>query len=541
MANTSLVKKLVLLLCVTALILCTLTSCNGEDLPADTFGNTPSGTTSEDDHFNNEFNSSSDRPIKPTSSYPSHISFPSFNSIQGFSKNNGNSVRGYNYMPSVTEIMPAINIETADGKDTFVTDYGRDEKILDLIDYVGAKISVTGCEDKYRMNGIEAEVKVRGNYTLDYDKKPIRIKFTKKQGMLGLNGGNKFKSWVLLADYKDLSLSHNSVAYYLGNVLLGSDGLYCTDFRTVEVYINGRYWGVYILAEQQEVKEGRTSVPEVPKDYKEKDIGYFFEYDNYYVDEQNMPNGAGDPTFTIDYGTGRYFQKGYTVKSDINDKKQLNFLKSYVQNAFRIIREATMGNFYKFNNNNNGLIAAPEITNPKQAIEKVLNIDSVVDMYILSEICRDPDIAMSSFYLSLDMTQSGTKKINLEAPWDFDSGLGIKNDDAANTHGLYAAETANPWLHVLTSQDWFWDMVKAKWAKLKQHGILDNTLNLVLKQKTVYEKYYARNYQRWSDRIGWGLGILRDEHATYKNQAQAADYLHSWLKERFNYLDSQWE
>ena len=84
-------------------------------------------------------------------------------------------------------------------------------------------------------------------------------------------------------------------------------------------------------------------------------------------------------------------------------------------------------------------------------------------------------------------------------------------------------------------------MVKAKWAKLKQHGILDNTLNLVLKQKTVYEKYYARNYQRWSDRIGWGLGILRDEHATYKNQAQAADYLHSWLKERFNYLDSQWE
>ena len=256
MANTSLVKKLVLLLCVTALILCTLTSCNGEHLPADTFGNTPSGTTSEDDHFNNEFNSSSDRPIKPTSSYPSHISFPSFNSIQGFSKNNGNSVRGYNYMPSVTEIMPAINIETADGKDTFVTDYGRDEKILDLIDYVGAKISVTGCEDKYRMNGIEAEVKVRGNYTLDYDKKPIRIKFTKKQGMLGLNGGNKFKSWVLLADYKDLSLSHNSVAYYLGNVLLGSDGLYCTDFRTVEVYINGRYWGVYILAEQQEVKEG---------------------------------------------------------------------------------------------------------------------------------------------------------------------------------------------------------------------------------------------------------------------------------------------
>ena len=533
--------------CALLLVLTTFAACSD----VDTSGSTDtSGTTtdnSSDDSSDNYWDDilddiPSNKPSssKPTSSYPTNVSFPSFESIKNFSKNNGNSKKGYDFRPSITEVMPAIHIQTEDGKDTFATDYGRDEKILDLIEYVPAKISVAGCEDKYRMSGVEAEVKVRGNYTLDYDKKPFRIKFTKKQGMLGLNGGKAFKNWVLLADWKDLSMSHNTTAFYLGNTLLGSDGLYCTDYRNVEVYINNRYWGVYLLVEQQEVKEGRTSATEVPKDYKGTDIGYFFEYDCYYVDEDNMPNGVGDPTFTVNYGEGRYFQKGYTVKSDINDQSQLRFLKSYVQNSFKIILEATRGTYYKFNATNTGLVHATNFTSPKQAIEKVLNIESVVDMYIISEICRDPDIAMSSFFLSLDMSAKGDKRITLEAPWDFDSGLGIKNDSAADTYGLYAAETANPWLHVLTSQGWFWDMVKAKWRTMHARGVLDSALSLVKKQKTVYEKYYERNLQRWPDRMYWGYGILRDEHATYSTQAQAADYLYDWLKARFEYLDSQW-
>ena len=44
------------------------------------------------------------------------------------------------------------------------------------------------------------------------------------------------KSWVLLADYKDCALERNSVAFYLGQQILGSDGYYCSDFRQVEVH-----------------------------------------------------------------------------------------------------------------------------------------------------------------------------------------------------------------------------------------------------------------------------------------------------------------
>ena len=172
----------------------------------------------------------------------------------------------YGYLPVISQTMPVIHINTPDGSNAWATSYGRGDKLADRIEYVDATVTVGECEDEFVLTDAAAEVKVRGNYTLEYPKKPIRIKFSKKTNMLGLHDGEKYKNWVLLADYKDLSLSNNSVAFYLGNTILGSDGYYSSDFRNVEVYLNGQYWGVYLLVEQQEVKDGRTSVPEVEDD-----------------------------------------------------------------------------------------------------------------------------------------------------------------------------------------------------------------------------------------------------------------------------------
>ena len=116
----------------------------------------------------------------------------------------------YSYFPVVSEVMPIIHINTKDGLNAFATQFRREDKMAGLIDYVDATIAVTECEDEFAFSDIEAEVKVRGNYTLNYDKKPIRIKFSKKQNLLGLHNGEKYKNWVLLADWKDLSMSNKT-------------------------------------------------------------------------------------------------------------------------------------------------------------------------------------------------------------------------------------------------------------------------------------------------------------------------------------------
>ena len=446
----------------------------------------------------------------------------------------------YDFMPLITEQMPAIYINTPDNSNTWATKYNRSDKLNGKIEYVKATVSTGNCEDDYILSNLEANVKVRGNYTLDYAKKPIRIKFEKKQNMLGLHDGEKYKNWVLLADWKDLSMTNNTVAFYLGNTILASDGYYCTDFRNVEVYLNGEYWGVYLLVEQQEAKDGRSSVPEVEDDYTGNDIGYFFEFDGYW----NLEGPDGDPTFTMNHQGLATGNNGYTVKSDINADSQLDFLSSYMNNAFYIAYQANFkGKYYKFNEDFTAVVEAPEITSAKEAVGNVIDLQSLVDMYILNELAKDLDFDWSSIYLSVNMTSEGNKKITFEAPWDFDSCFGIiERENCSATNDMYAKNDENPWIRLVRDQDWFWTMVYEKWAEMKEYNLFENLISFIELQSETYKNYYIKNYQKWSSRVSGGnsecVGILNSYKDINTAQGYAVDYLIDWLTKRFTYLDS---
>ncbi len=465
----------------------------------------------------------------------------------------------YGYYPQISEVMPAIHINTPDGSNTWATKYNQNSSWSGAIEYVSATIDVKNCEDKYKKKNQSAQVKVRGNYTLSYAKKPIRIKFENKHAMLGLHGGEKYKNWVLLADWKDLSMMNNTMAFYLGNTILGSDGYYSSDFRNVEVYLNGSYWGVYLLCEQQEIKDNRTSASEVPDDYTGTDIGYFFEYDGYYDKEAGKPIDKRDPTFTMTYGSVGGRIKGYTVKSDIyddtpddnniNNSKQVQFLQSYMNNIFYIASEAIVNKkYYKFNANYSQVVEATnDYENVEDAVSSVIDLPSLVDTYILNELACDLDLDWSSFYMSLDMSASGSKKLVFEAPWDFDSSFGIcntPNNLVPNAEGLYTLKKNNPWFNLIKTQSWFKSLVAEKWAKLKKYGVLENAFKLIEEQKTTYKDYYIKNYRdKWSARVKNGnsecVSKLNDYNDIMTAQGEAAEYLKDWLTKRVNYLDTQ--
>ena len=137
----------------------------------------------------------------------------------------------------------------------------------------------------------EGQVKVRGNWTTNYPKKSLRIKFDKKQNIAGLHGGEKFKNWVLLASFKDASILRDSVGLQAYRKMFPG---YASDCRLVELEVNGEYFGVYLLAEQQEAK--RVGLTEPEKDDKNTDIGYLIEFDSYYYTEDK------NEQFEINYG-----------------------------------------------------------------------------------------------------------------------------------------------------------------------------------------------------------------------------------------------
>lgn len=449
----------------------------------------------------------------------------------------------YAYRPHIFDQIPTISIQTSDGSDKFITEPNLESKYNGTIEYVSATIGVDGPEGMC-LSALPAQVKARGNYTLEYDKKPIRIKFEQKQNLLGLNEGKAFKSWVLLADYKDMSALNNATAFYLGKTILGSDGYYCSDFCTVKVRINDTDWGVYLLAEQQEAKEGRANAVEADKDETGIDVGYLVEYDGYYSREQEIPNG-GDPTFTIDYGGtltkqngADYtpFQIGYTVKSDLTSETQRLFLQSYLQNAFRILRAAAYENkALRFNADFTG--TEPADCTPQEAVEAVVDVRSLADTYILQEIACDPDMAWSSFYLSLDMREGGRQKLVFEAPWDYDSAFGIKWNTANSAYGMYAANQENPWISVLIRTPFFRTLVREKWQKLCKYDIFKTALSLIEEQTASYGTEFEKSLKRWPSRL-WGIGELTYEMNAISTQANAAKHLSTWLHTRLNYLNS---
>ncbi len=96
-------------------------------------------------------------------------------------------------------------------------------------------------------------IKVRGNSTASYPKKPWKIKLDKKTKMFDIP---KSKHWVLLANYNDQSMMRNKLAYDFANDI-GSLGMKST---WVECVLNGAWQGTYQFCEHIRIAEDRVNV-----------------------------------------------------------------------------------------------------------------------------------------------------------------------------------------------------------------------------------------------------------------------------------------
>lgn len=406
-------------------------------------------------------------------------------------------------------------------------------------------VSVSCVDSSFNANNLAGQIRVRGNYTSNYTKKPFRIKFSSKTNLLGLNNGAKFKKWCLLADVKDSAMMRNMFSFHLGRKLLNQENLYTSDCTPVHLYLNDEYWGMYLLCEQQEVKSNRVNIEEPDEGYEGTDIGYFFEYDGYYSEEQPVENG-GDPTFTMNYRNGAQVknfnganssirnQYGFTIKSDITNNNQITFLKSQVEKIYDIMYFAGTQNKAYMINENNSVVESQYLT-PKEAVERVINLPSLVDTYIMNEIACNLDIDWSSFYMSLDMSDIGDHKLTFQAPWDWDSCYGVRTG-LDNISGSYVGQKGNPWLKVLLGADWFKALIKEKLQLLKNNGVFDRIFTICEEYVDNYEGDYASNYIRWPRHIGANSesGEVVSIADTFTCQRDAYNYFKSWTQNRIN-------
>ncbi|MBQ8781568.1 MAG: CotH kinase family protein [Oscillospiraceae bacterium] len=372
---------------------------------------------------------------------------------------------------------PVVHIFTRDGKD-----------IKSKEEYNETVIDVFNCGEEYRLTA-EGGVKVRGNSSAKDDLKPYRIKFDKKQNMLGLHEGKAYKSWVLLKSNWNLIADY--MAFSLAEEIFQGE-YYSSDFTFVNVYVNGEYKDIYLLCEQNQAGDDRVDIYEPKEDEKQTDIGYFLEIDNYAGEDPT------EPYFTLDYGkktftdypgtTREFVESSYTIKSDTFSNEQREFIHKYTEGVFKIVYEAVENNAaYKFTHKYDVVPAATSFT-PEQAVNAVLDVDSVVNSLILEELVHNYDVGEGSFFMAVDFSSTSIyRRLTFLAPWDYNWGYeGSYNDryyaGAFQDPTYDGIDRSNPWLTVLMKADWFREKVKAKWNLLQKDGSLNEVVYAVCEE-----------------------------------------------------------
>ena len=464
---------------------------------------------------------------------------------------------------------------------------------------VNGKLRITNAGDKNTASAIpDVDIKVRGNQTAGFDKKGFQIKFNaSKTNLLGLNGGKKFKKWVLLADAKDTTISRTALGMTMSKGVISADSnVWSSDFTPVSVYLNDKYWGMYMLAEQKEVKNGRIKLDE-PEDADENpimttDIGYCFELD-YYAKNEPAKGADGDPTFSINYGN--YFKSSdykiesclansglglvstYTMNSDINDgptdahttdanSNQVKWIKNRLQALFNVLGEAAKNKVAKDINSNNEVISTS--LSVRKTIEKNFDLNAWAEGFIINAVCLPPDVGYSSFYMSFNNAPNGDKKLRYDNPWDFDSNFGnrrnfIEKPDTASSSGgwgqssydpYFMDRTANMWLQLLGKLDFFMnDYVKPKWNAARENGTFEDMVKLAKTYYKYYDGEYAKNFAKWTttqasdnnvgsyfNGDGVNSGELRKPFVNVNERKDAQKETLNWLVKRVNYLEKKW-
>lgn len=210
--------------------------------------------------------------------------------------------------------LPVLDIKTVDGEAPtceYVSEPGGGGKAIKNATKVpasmdiwldGAKVYDSG---EYEKGESGLTIKIRGNTSAYYAKKPYKLKMQKKADLLGLGDARyKNKDWVLLCS------GPMTLSQIIGFKVSELCGLQWTPrLRPVNVVLNGTYQGLYILAEAVSRDEARLNV--------DKATGYIFEADPYWWNEEYYVEGPGFEKFTFKYpdykdltdGQRTYFKK----------------------------------------------------------------------------------------------------------------------------------------------------------------------------------------------------------------------------------------
>lgn len=365
-------------------------------------------------------------------------------------------------------------------------------------------------------------IEVRGSSSQYYPQRPFLFETRDENGenlnvsILGLPEEN---DWILLSNYNDKSFMRNILGYKLFELT----GHYAPRARLVDVILNGKYEGIYVLTEKIKQDKNRVDIAKLKDSDNSGDEvsgGYIFK-----IDYWNESDSWKSPYSPIDHSN---FDVHF-VYHDPDEGELTNQQKDYIKNYVTSFETA---------------LYSPEFKEVQKGYPNFIDVESFIDYFIVSEISRNNDGFKKSRYFHKD--KNG--KIVAGPVWDFDWAW--KNIDecsifkASNGSGWsYKVNDCNPWVKSpgwmirLFEDFYFKQKTNCRYVQLRETvlsnenilGIVDSLYNVVKNaQKHHFEKY---------DILGINVGApeVGKQPLTFEGEVEK---LKDWIILRLAWLDN---
>ncbi len=353
---------------------------------------------------------------------------------------------------------------------------------------------------------------------------PLEVDTCKKQKekILGMGKDNK---WALLAPYADKSMIRDLLAFELARPWME----YVPQGRLCELFLDGIYYGVYVLTEVVSKGKHRLNLPDPGNDEESITGGYIMEVgtaEGFYHKSKYYPMNSNSGGVYHDKSI--YFQYDWPDYEDMT-QEQID----YIDGAIDQMEAAFASTKYK---------------DPEVGFRKYVDVQNFIDYQLAEELARNVDAYRLSgkFFKRRDSVDSRFKMVI----WDMNLAYG----NARHLQGWSTDKwmyNNNPymymkgeqylipfWWYKINKDDDYKAQVRNRWAQYRESNVSETRVMATIDSLTRLITSHGaleRNSQAWPT---WGEWVWPNYYisTSYDDEIR---YMKEWLVERIAWMDSK--
>lgn len=352
----------------------------------------------------------------------------------------------------------------------------------------------------------------RGNASwTTYPQKSYLLKFDEKVSFLGMKPSRK---WVLRSNYGDPAIVRDAVATDIAREM---DALsFTAETYAVDVVLNGKYIGIYQLAEKVEVAEDKVELFSIEEEYP-FDENRMLTYGQLCRGEEYVLEPE-DTAFLMETSFDFYNEHVYGLEY---------FKVGHLPSTFITYPEPVAGN-------QQAIDAAIEYMRLTDAaivsgenIEAYIDMDSFVDWFIVMELTFNTD---SSFNRSTYLYKRPGGKLMIGPVWDFDHAFGNFKFDEPTYQSWCTGEAIyamcqHHWPDDLVKNDAFMEKVKCRFDEKKDalSKIIEESVFVHMNQVAASGTYQSHCYGVELDTNPEGITTFLQKRLAWMDESLHSD------------------